>query len=55
MSSPEAVLGVLAGLGFALTSSPHIAADLAYHLSVLVVLLAELLALARPALGGQRR
>ncbi len=42
-----AVLGVLAGLGFALTSSPHIAADLAYHLSVLVVLLAALLALTR--------
>src|SRR5260370_21183350 len=47
-----AVLGVLAGLGFVLASSagvlpvavtggrPHIAADLAYHLSVLVVLLA---------------
>lgn len=49
-----AVLGVLAGLGFALTSSPHIAADLAYHLSVLVVLLAALLALARPGSSGAR-
>jgi hypothetical protein len=47
-----AVLGVLAGLGFALTSSPHIAADLAYHLSVLVVLLAALLALTRPGFSG---
>jgi hypothetical protein len=47
-----AVLGVLAGLGFALTGSPHIAADLAYHLSVLVVLLAALLALARPGFSG---
>jgi hypothetical protein len=43
-----AALGVLAGLGFVLTSSrPHIAADLAYHLSVLAVLLAGLWALAR--------
>jgi hypothetical protein len=50
-----AVLGVLAGLGFVLTSArPHIAADLAYHLSVLVVLLAALLALARPGFSGAR-
>jgi len=48
-----AVLGVLAGLGFVLTSSrPHIAADLAYHLSVLVVLLAGLWALARAGRTG---
>jgi hypothetical protein len=55
-----AVLGVLTGLGFVLASSagvlpvavsggrPHVAADLAYHLSVLAVLLAALLALTRP-------
>jgi hypothetical protein len=49
-----AVLGVLGGLGFTLISSPHIAADLAYHLSVLVVLLAALLALARPGFSGAR-
>src|SRR5262249_48556923 len=34
-----AALGVLAGLGFVLTSSrPHIAADMAYHLTMLLVL-----------------
>src|SRR5438876_1079822 len=33
---------------------PHIAADLAYHLSVLVVLLAALLALARPRFRAKR-
>jgi hypothetical protein len=61
-----AVLGVLAGLGFVLASSagvlpvtvtgeqPHVAADLAYHLSVLVVLLAALLALTRPGFSGAR-
>jgi len=44
-----AALGVLTGLGFVLTSSrPDITADLVYHLSVLVVLLAVLVALARP-------
>ncbi len=65
-----AVLGVLAGLGLVLASStgvlpvavtggrPHIAADLAYHLSVLVVLLAALAGLARtglPGIGRARR
>jgi hypothetical protein len=61
-----AVLGVLGGLGFVLASSarvlpvavaggrPHIAADLAYHLSVLVVLLAAILALARPGFSAAR-
>jgi hypothetical protein len=61
-----AVLGVLGGLGFVLASSagvlpvsvaggrPHIAADLVYHLSVLAVLLAALLALARPGFAGGR-
>ncbi len=61
-----AVLGVLAGLGFVLASSagvlpvavtggrPHVTADLAYHLSVLVVLLLALLALTRPGFSGPR-
>lgn len=47
-----AVLGVLAGLGFVLTSSrPHIAADLAYHLTMLLVLLAGLVVLLRTGRG----
>jgi hypothetical protein len=47
-----AVLGVLAGLGFVLTSSrPHIAVDLAYHLTMLLVLLAGLVVLARTGHG----
>ena len=51
-----AAVGVLAGLGFVLTSSrPHIAADLAYHLTMLLALLALLLALARTDRVGQRR
>src|SRR5215467_14764648 len=55
-----AALGVLAGLGFVLTSSrPHIAADLAYHLTMLLVLLAGLVPLirtgrARPAARQER-
>jgi len=48
----SAVLGVLAGLGFVLTSSrPHIAADLAYHLTMLIVLLAGLVVLIRRGRG----
>ena len=51
-----AALGVLAGLGFVLTSSrPHIAADVAYHLTMLLVLLAGLVALVRTRRAGQRR
>jgi hypothetical protein len=51
-----AALGVLAGLGFVLTSSrPHIAVDLAYHLTMLLVLLAGLVVLVRTAPVGQRR
>src|SRR5215831_3797532 len=47
-----AALGVLAGLGFVLTSSrPHIAADLAYHLTMLLVLLAGLVVLVRTGHG----
>lgn len=42
-----AALGVLVGLAATLVFSPHIAADLAYHLSVLALLLAALLPLAR--------
>ena len=49
-----AVLGVLAGLGITLASSPHLAADLAYHLGVLTVLLAALMALVWPGRSGQR-
>ena len=49
-----AVLGVLAGLGFVLTSSrPHIAGDLAYHLTILLVLLAGLVVLVRTGRVGQ--
>jgi len=51
-----AALGVLAGLAFVLTSSrPHIAADLAYHLTMLLVLLAGLVPLIRTGRAGQRR
>jgi len=51
-----AALGVLAGLGFVLTSSrPHIANDVAYHLTMLLVLLAGLVALERTRRAGQRR
>jgi hypothetical protein len=51
-----AALGVLAGLGFVLTSSrPHIALDVAYHLTMLLVLLAGLVALVRIRRAGQRR
>jgi hypothetical protein len=51
-----AVLGVLVGLGFVLTSSrPHIAVDLAYHLTMLLVLLAGLVALVRTDWVRQRR
>jgi len=51
-----AALGVLAGLGFVLTSSgPHIAADLAYHLTMLLMLLAGLVALIHTGRAGQRR
>ena len=51
-----AAQGVLAGLGFVLTSSrPHIAADVAYHLTMLLVLLAGLVALVRTGRAGQRR
>jgi len=51
-----AALGVLAGLGFVLASSrPHIAADLAYHLTMLLVLLAGLVALVRTGRAGRRR
>jgi hypothetical protein len=51
-----AAVGVLAGLGFVLTSSrPHIAADLAYHLTMLLVLLAGLVVLVRTDRVGQRR
>ena len=51
-----AALGVLAGLGFVLTSSrPHIANDVAYHLTMLLVLLAGLVALVRTRRAGQRR
>jgi len=51
-----AALGVLAGLGFVLTSSrPHIANDVAYHLTMLLVLLAGLVALLRTRRAGQRR
>ena len=47
-----AVLGVLAGLGFVLTSSRlHIAVDLSYHLTILLVLLAGLVVLARTGHG----
>ena len=49
-----AVLGVLAGLGVALARSQHVAADLAYHLSVLAVLLAALLALVRSGFSAAR-
>ena len=43
-----AVLGVMTGLGFVLTSSrPHIAIDLSYHLTILLVLLAGLVVLVR--------
>jgi hypothetical protein len=39
---------VLAGLGFVLTSSRlHIAVDLSYHLTILLVLLAGLVVLVR--------
>ena len=48
-----AALGVLAGLGFVLTSSrPDIAADLAYHLTMLLLLLAGLVALVRTGRAG---
>ena len=51
-----AVLGVLAGLGFVLTSSrPHIAADLSYHLTILLVLLTEVFVLVRTGRVGQAR
>jgi hypothetical protein len=51
-----AILGVLAGLGFVLTSSrPHIAVDLAYHLTILLVLLAGLVVLVRTGRLGQPR
>jgi len=51
-----AVLGVLAGLGFVLTSSrPHIAVDLSYHLTILLVLLAGLIVLVRTDRVGQPR
>ena len=51
-----AALGVLAGLGFVITSSrPHIANDVAYHLTMLLVLLAGLVALVRTRRAGQRR
>ena len=51
-----AVLGVLAGLGFVLTSSrPRIAVDLAYHLTILLVLLAGLVVLVRTSRLGQPR
>jgi hypothetical protein len=51
-----AAVGVLAGIGFVLTSSrPHIAVDLAYHLTMLLVLLAGLVALMRTGRAGQRR
>jgi hypothetical protein len=47
-----AALGVLVGLGFVLTSSrPHIAVDLAYHLTMLIVLLAGLVVLVRRGRG----
>ena len=47
-----AAVGVLAGLGFVLTSSrPHIAADLAYHLTMLLVLLTGLIVLIRAGHG----
>jgi hypothetical protein len=50
-----AVLGVLVGLGFVLTSSrPHIAVDLAYHLTMLLVLLAGLVVLVRTGHGRRR-
>lgn len=61
-----AVLGVLGGLGVTLTSSagvlpvtvaggrPHLAVDLVYHLSVLAVLLAALVALAWPRFRANR-
>ena len=49
-----AVLGVLAGLGFVATSSrPHIAVDLSYHLTILLVLLAGLVVLVRTGRVGQ--
>src|SRR5262249_7626130 len=61
-----AALGVLAGLGLVLIlgwvlpvsvtgGRPHIAVDLANHLSVLVVLLAAFLGLARPGFSGPDR
>jgi hypothetical protein len=51
-----AAVGVLAGIGFVLTSSrPHIAADLAYHLTMLLVLLAGLVVLVRTDRVGQQR
>jgi hypothetical protein len=51
-----AALGVLAGLGFVLTSSrPHIAVDLAYHLTMLLMLLAGLTVLVRTDRVRQRR
>jgi len=51
-----AVLGVLAGLGFVLTSSrPHIAVDLSYHLTILLVLLTGLFVLVRTDRVGQPR
>ena len=47
-----AVLGVLAGLGFVLASSrPHIAVDLSYHLTMLLVLLTGLIVLTRAGHG----
>ena len=47
-----AALGVLAGLGFVLTSSrPHIAVDLSYHLTMLLVLLTGLIVLIRAGHG----
>jgi len=47
-----AALGVLVGLGFVLASGrPHIAVDLAYHLTMLVVLLAGLAVLVRTGRG----
>jgi hypothetical protein len=47
-------LGVLVGLGFVLTSDrPHIAVDLAYHLTMLAVLTAGLAVIART--GGRSR
>jgi hypothetical protein len=48
-----AAVGVLVGLGFVLTSSrPHVAADLAYHLTMLLVLLAGFVVLVRTGRGS---